>query len=233
MKGKQMATKEEIKSWHRDKAVQDNIVETWLCVDCGVNTAPGFPTGPEIRIAFARGEEGVDLRLGRDTEIYDVKNSIWRQAGMRAWSGCLCVGCLEKRIGRRLRPKDFSPHDKKTWADAPCTERLLNRRGLARVTVQTKDGPKEIICDIDDAARIDGAFMEETVKLTDRPNLVFVPENDDLVLYVELDGKRIAKRFSGQNWISLVPGYTVRGSEPGADSSTLDIEYDPAKALPQ
>ena len=162
-----MARKEQLKSWHEDKAVQDNIVESWDCIDCVVN------------------------------QIYDVKDTIWKRAGMRAWSGCLCIGCLERRIGRQLRPKDFSPHDKKVLAHIPCTDRLLSRRGRAVAS------------------------------------LVFVPENDDLVLYVELAGKRIAKRYSGENWISLEPGYTVRGSEPGADSSTLDIEYDPAKALPQ
>jgi hypothetical protein len=155
------ATKEDLASSHEDKPVQDNIVESWDCVDYGVNTAPGNPSGPEIRIAFARGEEGINLCFGRDTEIYDVRNSIWRAAGMRPWSGCLCIGCLEKRIGRKLRPKDFSPHDRKTWADIPCTERLLNRRGFATVTVQTKDGPREVICDIADAPRINGAFMEE------------------------------------------------------------------------
>lgn len=63
--------------------------------------------------------------------------------------------------------------------------------------------------------------------------LVFVVENDDLVLYCEYDGKRIAKRYSQQHWISLEPGYTVRGSEPGADSSIIDIEYDPSKARQQ
>jgi hypothetical protein len=61
----------------------------------------------------------------------------------------------------------------------------------------------------------------------------FVEENGDLVLCVEVDGKRIAKRYSGQNWISLEPGYTVRGSEPGASNDTVEIEYDPTKAAAQ
>jgi hypothetical protein len=156
------ATKEDRKSWHEDKAVQDNIVESWLCIDCGMNTAPGHPSGPEIRVAFTMNPKAsLSLPLTCETEIYDVKDAIWSQAGMRPWNGCLCIGCLEKRLGRKLRPKDFSSHDKKTWADFPCTERLLNRRGLARVTVRTKDGPREMICDIDDAPLIEGKFMHE------------------------------------------------------------------------
>jgi hypothetical protein len=44
---------------------------------------------------------------------------------------------------------------------------------------------------------------------------------------------RIAKRYSGQNWISLEPGYTVRGSGPGTDYDAIEIEYTPANAMPQ
>jgi hypothetical protein len=38
---------------------------------------------------------------------------------------------------------------------------------------------------------------------------------------------RIAKRDSGQNWINLEPGFTVRGSKPGTDYDRLEIEYFP------
>jgi hypothetical protein len=61
----------------------------------------------------------------------------------------------------------------------------------------------------------------------------FVVEDGDVILIVECDGKRIAKRYSGENWISLEPGYTVRGSEPGADRSALEIEFNPNAAKVQ
>jgi hypothetical protein len=153
------------KSWRDDKAVQDNIVESWLCVDCGVNTHPGSLSGPEIRVALALKSE-CDLTFTKRCEVYSVKDDLWKQAGMRPWSGCLCVGCLEKRIGRQVRPRDFARHDKKVWADMPCTERLLNRRGYATVTVNTRSGPKEMIVALKDAARLNdltanGATMDE------------------------------------------------------------------------
>jgi hypothetical protein len=153
-------TKAELDSWYKDKTVQDNIVESWVCIDCGVNTNPGCPDGPQIRIDNAL-NGGSKLRHGRDSEVYHVKPVIWEKAGMQPWSGCLCIACLEKRIGRQLRPKDFDPRHDKVWADMPCTERLLNRRGFATVTVQTKDGPREVICDLKDARRLNGAFIEE------------------------------------------------------------------------
>jgi hypothetical protein len=87
-----------------------------------------------------------------------VRETVWKQAGMKPWSGCLCVGCLELRIGRRLRPKDFAPDDAKVWAQCPCTDRLLDRRGARRMTVRTKDGEKEIIIDKDAAAKIMAAI---------------------------------------------------------------------------
>jgi hypothetical protein len=57
-----------------------------------------------------------------------------------------------------------------------------------------------------------------------------VEEDGDVVLYVIVDGTRIAKRYSGENWINLEPGYTVRGSEPGGDYGSLTIEYTPVTA---
>jgi hypothetical protein len=57
------------------------------------------------------------------------------------------------------------------------------------------------------------------------------------VLSVDIKRKgkwlRIAKRCSGQNWISLEPGFTVRGSEPGTDYDHIEVEYTSANARPQ
>jgi hypothetical protein len=36
---------------------EDNITESRMCVDCGINTAPGIPDGPTIRVALARDGE--------------------------------------------------------------------------------------------------------------------------------------------------------------------------------
>jgi hypothetical protein len=60
--------------------------------------------------------------------------------------------------------------------------------------------------------------------------MMMVAEEGTVVLYVEFDGKRIAKRYSGEGWISLEPGYTVRGSEPGGDRNSLTVEYNPGTA---
>ena len=37
-----------------------------------------------------------------------VKGSIWAQATKDRWARILCIGCLEKRIGRTLNSFDFS-----------------------------------------------------------------------------------------------------------------------------
>jgi hypothetical protein len=61
--------------------------------------------------------------------------------------------------------------------------------------------------------------------------------DEPMVLTVEVkrEGKwvRIAKRYSGQNWINLEPGYTVRGSEPGGSYDSIEIEYTSANTRPQ
>jgi hypothetical protein len=66
----------------------------------------------------------------------------------------------------------------------------------------------------------------------DEASLVIEQEESSSVLYVELEGKRIAKRYPGQRWINLEPGYSVRGAEPG-DLDVLAIEYHATEARPQ
>ena len=53
------------------------------------------------------------------------------EGGMEPTGGCLCVGCLEKRLGRSLRPKDFPRRDE--FNILPGTKRLIERRGTRGV----------------------------------------------------------------------------------------------------
>ena len=66
------------------------------------------------------------LDCGRDTaqmsEYYMVHNRIWKRYGVK--HGMLCIGCLERRMGRKLTKLDFT--------DAPTNRckhsaRLFNR----------------------------------------------------------------------------------------------------------
>ena len=109
------------------------IPESWLCVDCGFNTAPGCLNREEFDAATQKLGKlwdadlaGVEQRIGPDSEVYCVRRSVWERAGMEAMGGCLCISCLEKRIGRRLKPKDFVRDHPLNWM--PGTARLLSRR---------------------------------------------------------------------------------------------------------
>jgi hypothetical protein len=44
--------------------------------------------------------------------------------------------------------------------------------------------------------------------------LVFHREHSEEVLYIEVNGKRIAKRYPGETWISLDRNYRVEGGDP-------------------
>jgi hypothetical protein len=110
--------------------------ENWLCIDCGVNTAPGLKTRTEKEAAikalgalWKHNLAGIEEHVGRNSEIYFVRDAVWKKAGMTGkWGeGCLCIGCLEQRIGRRLKPKDF-PRDHE-FNQLPGTPRLMQRRG--------------------------------------------------------------------------------------------------------
>ncbi|WP_202033282.1 hypothetical protein [Nocardioides sp. WS12] len=77
-----------------------------ICMDCGVNTAP------------------LD---GDNWEYYMVHDDLWLSA-VPGDEGQLCIGCIERRIGRRLVPADFTdapvndPHD--PWD----SERMRSRK---------------------------------------------------------------------------------------------------------
>lgn len=59
---------------------------TWKpCADCGTDTVPF--EGP--------------------CEWYAVHDDVWAGAGMEEDGGFLCIGCLEKRLGRPLHRADF------------------------------------------------------------------------------------------------------------------------------
>jgi hypothetical protein len=47
---------------------------------------------------------------------------------MEPFGGCLCVGCLEKRLGRKLKPKDFEHDHSFNLPGVPATARLKLRR---------------------------------------------------------------------------------------------------------
>src|SRR5262245_62539834 len=90
-----------------------NLKDSWCCVDCGINTAPGVLGRVEmekaLNVARARKKltgknEGVEQVFTDRCEVYFVRHAVWRAAGMGPMDGCLCIGCLENRLGRRLKP---------------------------------------------------------------------------------------------------------------------------------
>jgi hypothetical protein len=70
------------------------MTDTTLCRDCGIDTMP---------------DDGEGMCLRGQCENYIVKESVWKETGLGWHGGRLCIGCLEKRIGRQLKPGDFTP----------------------------------------------------------------------------------------------------------------------------
>jgi hypothetical protein len=116
--------------------------ESWLCVDCGVNTGPKMRTRVELENDFK--ERGTsELCVTPKSEVYTVRDAVWAKAGMKPGGGCLCVGCLEARIGRKLKPKDFPTWSGFNRPGTPGTSRLWNRRGWLPADVMWKCELKE------------------------------------------------------------------------------------------
>ena len=66
---------------------------------------------------------GVDT--GEIGEYYMVIDRLWDRYGPT--DGCLCIGCLETRMGRRLQPDDFKDIALNTKPDRYRSERLSDR----------------------------------------------------------------------------------------------------------
>lgn len=60
-------------------------------------------------------------------EWYMVHDELWAQAGMEKLGGCLCVGCLEHRLGRQLVPGDFKTVPVNDPAIMRHSDRLASR----------------------------------------------------------------------------------------------------------
>ena len=113
-----------------DKEEDINAPVSWLCIDCGFDTAPGMSTRAEIYKAMVvEGKEELSQTIDANSEVYVVCNAVWAQAGMKPFGGCLCIGCLEARLGRKLKPKDFLRGHGFNDRCVPGTKRLLDRRG--------------------------------------------------------------------------------------------------------
>jgi hypothetical protein len=115
-----------------------NAPDSWCCIDCGINTAPGMPTREQIRQAFARdfsGTASVEMKIGKTSEVYQVKGAVWRDAGMEPFGGCLCLGCIEKRIGALLKQEgNFPP-----WScGAECHPEFCRYIARPHLDVQTQ-----------------------------------------------------------------------------------------------
>jgi hypothetical protein len=86
-------------------------------------------------------------------------------------------------------------------------------------------------------AKMPEAPLKIVTESGDEALLKIVTEGGEPVMYLELNGKRIAKRYPGQSWITLEPGYRVAGGEPGTyelgSPGTISIKYNDSDARPQ
>jgi hypothetical protein len=108
--------------------LKGKLPESWACVDCGVNTAPRLLNREQMEQDFAvvRIKQSDGQIVDELSEVYTVRSKIWKAANIEPMGGCLCIGCLERRLGRTLTAKDFMPNH--PFNTMPGTERLLARR---------------------------------------------------------------------------------------------------------
>lgn len=85
--------------------MDSKLLERFICVDCGVSTYD-------------------------NDEYYMVHDHVWNSVDMYAYSGMLCIGCLENRLGRELTPSDFPKYPVNDKWFSKKSERLLNRLGV-------------------------------------------------------------------------------------------------------
>ena len=76
-------------------------------------------------------------------EYYMVHDHVWAAAGMGPDedSGFLCIGCLERRLGRPLIGGDFPPHLPINWPDLWWHDDTPRLRTLKVAAAELGGGP--------------------------------------------------------------------------------------------
>ena len=110
-----------VEGWIKPKLASAACTGSSLCVDCGIETQPDKPKD--------------------NYEQFIVRDDTWQAAGMplgkvnpksfvlEGGGGCLCVGCIERRLGRQLTNPDFLWQEQ-LWGHRDCgwlTPRLIAR----------------------------------------------------------------------------------------------------------
>jgi hypothetical protein len=65
-----------------------------------------------------------------NAEFYMVLDTIWEDAVKSENVDFLCIGCLEKRIDRKLTPADFTGAPLNNWSGFRRSRRLRSRLGI-------------------------------------------------------------------------------------------------------
>jgi len=74
----------------------------------------------------------VDCDMNLFLEWFTLHDHVWRRTGLESNGGCLCIGCVERRISRRLLPEDFqSTENNQNYRF--MGERFLDRVGVGLV----------------------------------------------------------------------------------------------------
>lgn len=68
-------------------------------------------------------------------EYYMVSREVWQQQLGLGWDDNLCIGCLEKRLGRKLTALDFITWPSYPWM-RPSSLRLTSRIFGASITTR-------------------------------------------------------------------------------------------------
>src|SRR5262249_10220981 len=116
--------------------------DNWDCIDCGRDTLPGsnyrlfkmlgLPVSlrGSVKAGTKKRPSTIEISLQPPThnaEMFALHSRIWRAAG--APDGCLCVGCVERRIGRKLTSRDFLKRHPLNKPASYVSRRLRDRRG--------------------------------------------------------------------------------------------------------
>lgn len=83
-----------------------------LCLDCGIDLQPDV----------------LD-----EEQVFMVRGDVWAEAGLRL--GCICVDCLEQRLGRPLNVNDLGSEgvlNEPSEYDTPRLRALKEQAALAR-----------------------------------------------------------------------------------------------------
>jgi hypothetical protein len=87
-----------IKMLREHGAQSSGVTESWLCIDCGVNTAPGCSTRAEVEAVPKKRKVVGQMQFNGKSEVYTVRAAVWGKTCLKRLAAVYALAALRSAL---------------------------------------------------------------------------------------------------------------------------------------